>query len=90
MPETEIELVESALLGETIEGAAAFALKERADKSDTISQAAEVFQDTFLCGMPQAAGHALAVVQRLSVDTAAIEEVPKRQSICPRSFGMAI
>lgn len=77
VPETEIELVESALLGETIEGAAAFALKERADKSDTISQAAEVFQDAFLCGMPQAAGHALAVVQRLSVDTAAIEEVSK-------------
>lgn len=77
VPETEIELVESALLGETVEGAAAFALKERADKSGTISEAAAVFQDAFLCGMPGAASHALTALQRLSVDTAAIEEVSK-------------
>lgn len=77
VPETEIELVESALLGETVEGAAAFALKEQADKSGTISEAAAVFQDAFLCGMPGAANHALTALQRLSVDTAAIEEVSK-------------
>lgn len=77
IPETEIELVEAALMGETVEGAASFALKEQADKSDTISQAAAVFQDAFLCGIPSAANHALATLQRLSVDTAAIEEVSK-------------
>ncbi len=74
-PEVEIEVVESSLLGDTIEGAAAFALKERGEGSTTISQAAAIFQDAFLCGMPAAASHALAVLQGLSVDTAALTEV---------------
>ncbi len=77
VPETEIELIEASLLGETIETAASFSLKEKADKSNEISQAAEVFQDAFLCGMPQAAAYAISVLQRLSVDTAAIEQVSK-------------
>lgn len=74
-PETEIEIVESALLGDTIEGAAAFALKERAEQSPSIAQAAAIFQDAFLCGMPAAAIHALTVLQGLSVDAAALTEV---------------
>ena len=74
-PEVEIEVVESALLGDTIEGAAAFALKERAEKSGSIREASEIFQDAFLCGMPAAAQHALAVLQGLSVDAAALTEV---------------
>lgn len=74
-PEAEIEIVESALLGDTIEGAAAFALKERAEKSTSIRDAAAIFQDAFLCGMPAAARHALEVLQTLSVDAAAISEV---------------
>ena len=77
VPETEIELIESALLGETVETAASFSLKEKADKSNDISQAAEVFQDAFLCGMPQAAAYALSALQKLSVDTAAIDQVSK-------------
>ncbi len=74
-PEAEIEIVESALLGDTIEGAAAFALKERAEQSASIAQAAAIFQDAFLCGMPAAAAHALSVLQRLSVDAAALADV---------------
>lgn len=77
VPETEIELVEAALLGETIELAASFALKEQSDKSKDMSQAAFVFQEAFLCGIPQAASYALTAVQRLAVDTSAIEEVSK-------------
>ena len=79
-PEAEIEIVESALMGETIEGAAAFALKERADSSASIAEAAAIFQDAFLCGMPAAAAHALAVLQGLSVDSAAISEVAETAS----------
>ena len=75
VPEVEIEVVESALLGDTIEGAAAFALKERSENSSTIAEAAAIFQDAFLCGMPAAAAHALSVLQGLSVDAAAIHEV---------------
>ena len=74
-PEVEIEVVESSLLGDTTEGAAAFALKERADQAASIDQAALIFQDAFLCGMPAAAAHALTVLQSLSVDSAALTEV---------------
>ena len=74
-PEVEIEVVESSLLGDTVEGAAAFALKERGESCASIAQAAALFQDTFLCGMPAAARHALSVLQGLSVDAAALSEV---------------
>ena len=78
--EAEIEIVESALMGDTIQGAAAYALKERADNSTSISQAAAIFQDAFLCGMPAAAQHALSVLQGLGVDAAAIAEVAETAS----------
>ncbi len=74
-PEIEIEVVESALLGDTIQDAAAFALKERGEQATSISEAAAIFQDAFLCGMPGAAAHALAVLQALSVDAAALTDV---------------
>ena len=74
-PEVEIEVVESSLLGDTIEGAAAFTLKERAEQATSIDQAAGAFQDAFLCGMPAAAAQALTALQSLSVDAAALTEV---------------
>ena len=74
-PEIEIEVVEASLLGETIKTSAAFALKERADNASTIAEAATIFHDAFLCGMPDAAKHALSALQGLSVDTAALTEV---------------
>ncbi len=74
-PETEIEIVESALLGDTVESAAAFALMERGNEAGTIAEAAAIFQDAFLCGMPEAAEHALSVLQRLAVDAAALADV---------------
>ena len=74
-PEAEIEVVESSLLGDTIEGAAAFALRERADNSAGVAEAAAIFRDAFLCGMPAAAAHVLTALQGLSVDAAALTEV---------------
>ncbi len=74
-PEIEIEVVESALLGDTIQDAASFALKERGEQATAISEAAAIFQDAFLCGMPGAAAHALTVLQALSVDAAALVDV---------------
>ncbi len=74
-PECEIEVVESSLLGDTVEGAAAFALKERADGAADIAAAASIFLDAFLAGMPAAAAHALSVLQGLSVDAAALSQV---------------
>ncbi len=74
-PEIEIEVVESALLGDTVQDAASFALKERGERATAISEAAAIFQDAFLCGMPGAAAHALTVLQALSVDAAALVDV---------------
>lgn len=76
-PETEIEIIEASLMGDTVESAASFALKEKADQSSDIGQAAEVFQDAFLCGIPQAAKYALSILQKISIDTAAVAEVAK-------------
>ena len=74
-PEAEIQVVESSLMGDTIEGAAAWALKERAGGSGSIAQAAAIFSDAFLCGMPEAAKHALSVLQGLGAGAAALTEV---------------
>lgn len=74
-PEMEIEVVESALLGDTIQEAASFALKERGVRATSIAEAAAIFQDAFLCGMPGAAAHALTVLQASSVDAAALPDV---------------
>lgn len=71
----EIEVVESSLLEDTVEGAADFALKERGEACTSLVQAAAVFQDAFLCGMPAAAREALSVLQSLSVDAAALTDV---------------
>lgn len=76
-PETEIEVVEASLLGDSIESAAAIALKERAGQSTSLAAAAAIFEDAFLCGMPAACRHALAVLQGISIDAAGIADVAK-------------
>ncbi len=76
-PEAEIELVEAALLGETVKLAALYKLKDRADNCTEIAEAAKVFEDAFLCGIPKATEYALSALQMLSIDTAAIEEIAK-------------
>lgn len=76
-PEAEIEIVEAALLGETISLAAAFKMKETAENAQSISEAAVVFEDAFLCKIERAAEHALDKIQSLAVDSAAIEEISK-------------
>ena len=74
-PEAEIEIVEAALLGDTVEGAASFALKERAEASGAMEEAASIFGDAFLCGIPEASPYALSILQRLAVDAAAVGDI---------------
>ncbi len=74
-PEAEIEIVEAALLGDTVEGAASFALKERAEASGAMAEAASIFGDAFLCGIPEASLYALSILQRLAVDAAAVGDI---------------
>lgn len=74
-PEVEIEIVESALRGDTVAQAASFALKERLDGDAGIAKAAKVIEDAFLCGMPGAVTYATAALQGLAADAAAVSEI---------------
>ncbi len=75
-PEVEIEIVESALRGDTVAQAASFALKERLEpETSGITEAAGVIEDAFLCGMPEAVAYATGALQRLAVDAAAIHDI---------------
>lgn len=76
-PEAEIQIVEAALLGDTIASAASFALRERAVASASISQATEIVQDAFLCGMPETVAYALEILQGLAIDEAAVDEIAR-------------
>jgi hypothetical protein len=74
-PEAEIQLVEATLLGETIEMAAAYAFKERLDRSEKIAEAAQIIREACECGMPGSMEYARGVLQKLAVDTGAFAEV---------------
>ena len=76
-PESEIQLVESALRGDTVELAASFAIKENVEKSANMSEVAEAVEDAFLCGMPTAASYAVSALQAMAVDAASFEELAK-------------
>lgn len=74
-PEAEIEIVESALKGDTVELAAAFSFRERLEETPSISQAASVIADACLCGMAGTVGSATSVLQGLAVDSASLAEI---------------
>lgn len=66
-PEAEIELVESVLLGETIEFAAAFKFKGSLEACDTVDQAAQAVSLACKCGMMRAMEQARTKLQDLAV-----------------------
>lgn len=74
-PEAEIELVETALKGDTIGQAASFSMKERVENASGMSEIAAVIEDAFTCGMPAAVGYATAALQAMAVDAASLEEL---------------
>lgn len=74
-PESEIELVESALKGDTIILAASFQMKERVEKALDMSAIAAVIEDAFNCGMPSAVSYAAAALQSMSVEAASMEDL---------------
>lgn len=76
-PESEIQLVESALRGDTVELAASFAIKETVEKSANMSEVAAAVEDAFLCGIPTAASYAVSALQAMAVDAASFEELAK-------------
>lgn len=74
-PEAEIEIVEAALQGETVELATAFLLKEKLETASSISQTAEILETAFMCGMPQIVKNASSVLQGLSVEENSITDI---------------
>ena len=74
-PEAEIELVESALKGDTIDGAASFAMKERVENAGNMGDIALVIEDACCCGMEKAVSYATAALQRMAVDAASVEDL---------------
>lgn len=74
-PEAEIELVEAALKGDTVEQAASFVMKERVETAPDMSGIALVIEDAFTCGMASAVVYATAALQAMAVDAASLEEL---------------
>jgi len=74
-PEAEIELVEAALKGDTVEGAASFAMKERVENAANMGDIALVIEDACCCGMEKAVGYATMALQRMAVDAASVEDL---------------
>lgn len=74
-PEAEIQLVESALKGDTVAQAASFQMKERVENASGMADVAAVIEDAFTCGMAGAVGYATAALQAMAVDAAGLEEL---------------
>lgn len=74
-PEAEIELVESALKGDTIAQATSFAMKERVEAAKSMAEIAAVIEDGFTCGMAEMVQYATAALQAMAVDGVAVDEL---------------
>lgn len=76
-PEAEIELVESALKGDTVLQACSFQMKEQAQGAENMAGIAQIIEDAFLCGMAAEAVHATEELARRAVDTVSLEELAR-------------
>ncbi|MDQ0057939.1 hypothetical protein J2T14_000100 [Paenibacillus harenae] len=74
-PEAEIQIVEATLKGETVELAAAFAIKEALEQSPDLRTAAKLVKQAWECGLPSSMEDARRMLQQLAVDAGAIEQV---------------
>ena len=68
-PESEIQLIEAVLLGETVELATGFKFKSTLEACASIAEAAEVVRDACQCGMMAAMDAARRRLQELSAET---------------------
>jgi len=79
-PETEIEIVETILKGDTIEFATSFELMQRIEGAKTLSEMAEIVKDAFYCGMPKALEKAFQALQNFITGDVPIDEIAKTMS----------
>ncbi len=68
-PESEIELVEAVLLGETVELAAAFKFKTRLDQCNAVHEAAAAVREACECGMMGSMEQARSRLQELAAES---------------------
>ncbi|MCU6711884.1 DUF5682 family protein [Paenibacillus sp. J5C_2022] len=68
-PEVEIEVVESTLLGETVEVAAAFKLKGQLESCGSIAEASALIKVACRCGMIAQMEEARSTLQHLAADS---------------------
>ncbi len=74
-PEAEIQTIEAALKGDTVELAAAAILQEKLEQSKTIAEVANIIDQAGLCGMPKLLLAAVSYLQELSVDSVSLPEI---------------
>lgn len=73
--EAEIELVEAALKGDTIEQAVSFDMKERVETASGMKEIAQVIEDAFACGMETSVVYATSALQAIAIDAVSVEDL---------------
>lgn len=74
-PEVEIQVVESTLLGETIEIASAYVLQQKLSSSSTIAEASGLIRTAYECGMLHQMEAGRQTLQRLAIDTQDVVQI---------------
>ena len=73
-PETEIQIVEASLNGDTVEEAASVSLSMKLVGSEDLSTTADTLWEALLCGLPDCIRSAASAVQKMAVDCASPTE----------------
>jgi len=76
-PEAEMELVDAALEGDTVEQAASFHMKEQIAGAADIGGIARVIEDGFTCGLASTVSYAISALQGMAVDAVSISALAK-------------
>lgn len=71
-PETEIEIVEASLKGDTIEQAAQFVISSKLIESQDVATSSLVLYDAFKCGLSNAVKTAILSVQKLTANCSSV------------------
>ncbi|MDK8183311.1 DUF5682 family protein [Paenibacillus sp. UMB4589-SE434] len=74
-PEVEIQVVESTLLGETVEVAAAHVLQQKLDGCGTIAEASDLIRTACECGMLAQMEAARQTLQQLAADSRDVVQI---------------
>lgn len=74
-PESEIQLVEAALRGDTVVQAAAFRLQDQIEHASGMGDVSAALESAIACGLPEVMASATTALQHAAVDAAGLEEL---------------